>query len=287
MTRPAVTVVVPTHDRAATLPRLLRTVLGQTFTDLELVVVDDGSTDDTAAVLAQCTDPRLTTVRHPEALGVSSARNSGTRIASGRYVAWCDDDDVWAPHKLELQLAALEATPGARWCNGGAAHVDADLRLLRTRPCPDPTTVGVDLLRVNVVTGGGSGVLAERGSPSRSAASTLPSPCTRTGTCGLACRKRHPWPSSSCRSSGTSRPSAGCRAAGCTAPWARPSRWRGRSTPWRPVGGCRPSWTATRSVTGCSASRRARVAGSTASCCRTGSTGTASWTSGAPRPAAC
>lgn len=162
MSAPAVSVVVPTHDRAATLPRLLATVLRQSWTDLELIVVDDGSSDETSAVLAACTDPRLRTVRHERPRGVASARNSGTQVARGRYVAWCDDDDVWAPDKLALQLAALDATPGARWCNGGAAHVDADLHLLRSRPCPDRSTIALDLLRVNLVTGGGSGVVAER-----------------------------------------------------------------------------------------------------------------------------
>ena len=159
---PEVSVVVPTHDRADLLPRLLRSILGQQGVDLELIVVDDGSSDDTPAVLAGCADPRLRVLRHPTARGVAAARNLGTEHARGRWVAWCDDDDVWAPDKLHLQLQALTASPGARWCNGGSAYVDADLRLTRVRRCPVPETVATDLLRVNAVTGGGSGVLADR-----------------------------------------------------------------------------------------------------------------------------
>jgi GT2 family glycosyltransferase len=157
-----VSVVVPTHNRADLLPRLLRSVLSQDHEDLELLVVDDGSHDDTAQVLAACTDPRLRVLHHERPRGVAEARNAGTRAARGRWLAWCDDDDVWAPAKLRLQLEALAAAGGALWCNGGQAYVDEQLRLSRVRRCPVPATVARDLLRYNSVTAGGSGVLADR-----------------------------------------------------------------------------------------------------------------------------
>ena len=162
MSAPVVSVVVPTHDRAELLPRLLRSVLGQREVDLELLVVDDGSGDHTGEVLARCGDPRLRVLRHPTAQGVAAARNTGTTAARGRWVAWCDDDDVWAPAKLRLQLQALDASPGAVWSNGGSVYVDNDLRLSRVRRCPSPQSIARDILRLNAVTGGGSGVLADR-----------------------------------------------------------------------------------------------------------------------------
>ncbi len=157
-----VSVVVPTHNRADLLPRLLRSVLGQDLPDLELLVVDDGSSDGTAEVLAQCRDPRLIVLRHDSARGVAHARNTGTAAATGRWVAWCDDDDVWAPAKLRLQVQALHDSPMALWSNGGSAYVDSALRLSRVRLAPSPKDIADDILRINAVTGGGSGVLADR-----------------------------------------------------------------------------------------------------------------------------
>lgn len=162
MTKPLVSVVVPTHGRAAMLPRLLGSVLAQDLGDLELIVVDDASPDQTPEVLARCRDPRLRVLRHRQPRGVAHARNTGTAAARGRWVAWCDDDDVWDPAKLRLQVTALESAPGALWCNGGSVNVDSDLHPHRVRRCPSPATVLPDLLQINVVTGGGSGVLADR-----------------------------------------------------------------------------------------------------------------------------
>jgi glycosyltransferase involved in cell wall biosynthesis len=98
-----VSVIIPTHNRADVLGRAIASVLGQTWTDLELVVVDDGSTDETASVLAEFDDPRLTGM-HQENKGVSSARNRGIAASSGRFIALLDSDDSWMPDKLEKQV---------------------------------------------------------------------------------------------------------------------------------------------------------------------------------------
>ncbi len=162
MSAPLVSVVVPTHNRAHLLPRLLGSVLGQDIGDFEVLVVNDGSSDDTAEVLAGWPDDRLRPLHHERARGVAEARNTGTRAARARWVAWCDDDDVWAPAKLRLQLEALRDYPAARWCNGGSVYVDNALHPSRTRRCPAPGNALPGLLRINTVTGGGSGVLADR-----------------------------------------------------------------------------------------------------------------------------
>ena len=95
--------IIPTHNRADVLGRAIASVLGQTWTDLELVVVDDGSTDETASVLAEFDDPRLTGM-HQENKGVSSARNRGIAASGGRFIALLDSDDYWMPDKLEKQV---------------------------------------------------------------------------------------------------------------------------------------------------------------------------------------
>lgn len=160
-TERTVSVVVPTHNRAHLLPRLLSSLFAQDLDDFEVVIVDDGSSDGTADVLDQHADSRLRVLRR-EGVGVSQARNAGTEAARGRYVAWCDDDDIWAPEKLRLQLEALEQTPEARWCNGAVAYIDINLNLHRTGHSSPPGDIGRRMLQRNLISGGGSGVLAER-----------------------------------------------------------------------------------------------------------------------------
>jgi len=102
-----VSVVIPTHDRAGLVLRALASVLAQTPAALDVVVVDDGSTDDTAARLADVCDPRLRVLRHGACRGVSAARNTGLGAARGAYLALLDSDDAWLPRKIERQLAFM------------------------------------------------------------------------------------------------------------------------------------------------------------------------------------
>jgi glycosyltransferase involved in cell wall biosynthesis len=119
---PAVSVVVPTHDRPALLRRAVASVLDQTVTDLEVVVVDDGSAEPVVL-----DDERVRVLRHDVALGAPSARNSGVAASTGDVVAFLDDDDEWLPTKLARQLDVLEARPsvqlvGCHHEEGGAAY---------------------------------------------------------------------------------------------------------------------------------------------------------------------
>ena len=107
---PRFSVVVPTYDRADSLGATLESVFAQTLPDLELVVVDDGSTDDTLARLAEVDDPRLVVESQPNA-GPAAARNRGMRRARGAHVAFLDSDDRWHPEFLETVAAALEPDP--------------------------------------------------------------------------------------------------------------------------------------------------------------------------------
>lgn len=101
-----VSVVLPTYNRAGTIVRAVRSVLNQTYANLELIVVDDGSTDATDKLLESIDDPRLKYVRMPKNGGQSAARNEGMRLATGDYIAFQDSDDEWLLEKLEKQVAA-------------------------------------------------------------------------------------------------------------------------------------------------------------------------------------
>ena len=155
----AVSVVVPTHDRAHLLRHTLCSIRSQRDVDLEIVVVDDGSPPgQVLAVLEQVADDRIRPLRNETAQGVSAARNRGAAAAGGDWVAFCDDDDVWAPDKLTEQLHATE-DGWAGWVYTGSVNVDVTGRVVGgTLPLP-PAQVVALLPRRNVVPGGGSGVL--------------------------------------------------------------------------------------------------------------------------------
>src|SRR5262245_7829489 len=92
---PAVRIVLPTYNRAALLPRAIRSVLRQTYSDFELIVVDDGSEDATADAIQCFADPRLRYLRLPSNRGAGAARNAGIRMARAAFIAFQDSDDEW------------------------------------------------------------------------------------------------------------------------------------------------------------------------------------------------
>jgi glycosyltransferase involved in cell wall biosynthesis len=157
---PEVSVVIPTRDRSRLLALTLRSVLWQREVDLEVVVVDDGSRDDTAQVVAGLADPRLRLVRHDTAQGVSAARNRGIAQARGEWVAFLDDDDLWAPDKLAHQLQAARRS-GRSWVYAGAVNVDQHLQVLDGGPPPLPVRVVGRLEHHNAVPAGASNVIVQ------------------------------------------------------------------------------------------------------------------------------
>jgi len=104
-----VSVVIPTYNRCDRLARAVDSALGQSRPPLEVLVVDDGSTDATVAMLDERTDSRLRVLRHERNLGGAAARNTGIREARGSWIAFLDSDDTWAVDKLRSQVDLLEA----------------------------------------------------------------------------------------------------------------------------------------------------------------------------------
>jgi glycosyltransferase involved in cell wall biosynthesis len=155
---PEVSVVIPTRDRSRLLSLTLHSVLWQQGVDLEVVVVDDGSADDTARLVASLGDARVRLVRHDRSQGVSAARNRGIAEAGGAWVAFLDDDDLWAPDKLASQLQAAHRT-GRSWAYTGEVSVDEHLRVVDGGPPAPPDRVVEGLRRHNAVPAGASNVV--------------------------------------------------------------------------------------------------------------------------------
>lgn len=110
--RPLVSVVMPSYNHGRFIGRSVRSVLSQTYDNLELIVVDNNSSDDTDGVLAAVGDPRLKVLKFSNAGVIAASRNRGIRAAAGDCIAFIDSDDVWLPGKLEKQLAVLSGAPG-------------------------------------------------------------------------------------------------------------------------------------------------------------------------------
>ncbi|TSC79475.1 MAG: glycosyltransferase [Parcubacteria group bacterium Gr01-1014_29] len=110
-TKPTISIVLPTYNRAYIMGRAIESVRTQTHSDWELIVVDDGSTDNTREVVASFQDPRIQYIKHKTNQGLAASRNSGIRASCGAYIANLDSDDVWLPHMLEHTLAAFQNAP--------------------------------------------------------------------------------------------------------------------------------------------------------------------------------
>ncbi|MCM8777982.1 MAG: glycosyltransferase [Candidatus Omnitrophica bacterium] len=102
--KPLVSIIIPVYNRVDLLPRTLNSVINQTYKDIEIIVVDDGSTEDIKSVVDNFNDPRIKYLRHNENKGVAAARNTGMKISRGAFIAFLDSDDEYLPEKIEKQV---------------------------------------------------------------------------------------------------------------------------------------------------------------------------------------
>ena len=130
---PTVSVILPTYNRATFLPQAFASIKEQQLQDWELVVVDDGSTDDTRKLVAELSSGLSQPVRyvHQENQGAYGARNTGLDLASGKYLAFFDSDDYWLPHHLADCVAAMEKHPDVDWVFGACRVVDLATQVVR------------------------------------------------------------------------------------------------------------------------------------------------------------
>ena len=155
---PEVSVVIPTRDRPQLLERAVAGVLRQEGVSVEVVVVDDGSPDRKAEA-PSLEDPRVRVLRNDGPPSVSTARNCGIRHANGEWVAFLDDDDLWSPRKLRLQLDAMSRA-GATAAFGAAVLVDEQLRVMEVHRVAAGNALTDEILRRSTIPAGASNVVA-------------------------------------------------------------------------------------------------------------------------------
>lgn len=145
---PTVTVFIPVYNRAHLVASAIRSVLEQSFRDFECLLVDDGSTDEIADVVDATRDPRIRLVRNPRNLGIPRTRNRGIELATGNYLAVLDSDDIALPHRLERQVAFLDARPEMAAVGSWVQPIDGEGQLAKkVRKCPaSPRAIAFSLL---------------------------------------------------------------------------------------------------------------------------------------------
>lgn len=158
---PHVSVIVSTYNRQTMLDEALASVLAQRDVDLEAVVVDNGSNDGTSAALQRIDDPRLKVIRNEHSLGATGGRNTGLAAAAGEWIGIVDDDDLWAPDKLRMQLDAAQRG-GRDWAYAGCVYIDGRRRIVGGSPPPDPETVMAVLPQRYVIPAGISNAVWRR-----------------------------------------------------------------------------------------------------------------------------
>lgn len=162
MTDLKVSVIIPNYNYSQYLREAIDSVLAQTYTNIEVIVVDDGSTDGSREVLASY-GGRITAIFQKNA-GVSAARNNGVSHSGGKYIAFLDADDVWFPTKIERQVAMFENDDRLGLVHVGVVEIDGEGNSLLERTDGMSGKVADELLRFEqtVILGGGSGFIVPR-----------------------------------------------------------------------------------------------------------------------------
>lgn len=159
---PLISVVIPVYNGEKTIRETIESVLNQTFSDFELIVINDGSQDSTLEIVSTIQDPRIKVFSYPNA-GLSASRNRGIQLASGEYIALIDADDLWTPDKLEAQLTALQANPQAAVAYSWTDFINESNQFLR-RGCYVSVNgdIYANLLVVNFVENGSNPLIRKQ-----------------------------------------------------------------------------------------------------------------------------
>lgn len=158
---PTISVVIPAYNGSKTILETLDSLFKQTFTDFEIIVIDDGSTDNMVELLKQISDPRLRVISFTNG-GLPVARNRGIDQAQGEFITFIDADDLWTPDKLETQYQALQAYPEAGVVYSWTSFIDENSNFLFAwEPLYYQGDVYADLLQQNFISSG-SNIMVRR-----------------------------------------------------------------------------------------------------------------------------
>jgi glycosyltransferase involved in cell wall biosynthesis len=166
-TPPLISVIIPTYNRADLLPRAVRSACGQTYRNLEILIVDDASSDNTEEIALglEKEDARVRYIKREKNGGESAARNTGIRKSTGEYVAFLDSDDEWLPEKIEKQMKVFEKNAGSLlggvFC-GYENVCKQNKKTSKERPFSFRGDISKQILLQNVVLGGGSGLMIKK-----------------------------------------------------------------------------------------------------------------------------
>ena len=144
--RPAITVLMPAYNCASYVGEAIQSIQGQTFTDFEFLIIDDGSSDDTREVIRSFQDPRIRYLENQRNLGTISALNLGLRQARGIYVARMDADDISLPDRLQMQYELMERSPQAVVCGTSTSIINGQTPNQEWLITDDPERLKVDLI---------------------------------------------------------------------------------------------------------------------------------------------
>ena len=153
-----ISVIVPAYNVESTINETLTSIIRQTHRELEIIIVDDGSTDRTADIIAEFHDPRIVVIKQKNR-GLAGARNSGIYHSTCGYVAFCDSDDVWLPEKLELHYSHLQQNPDVGISYSGSQLINEQSLPLRISQNPKLHAVTpADVFKRNPIGNGSSAV---------------------------------------------------------------------------------------------------------------------------------
>lgn len=159
---PIISVIIPVYNGEKTISETIKSVLNQTFSDFELIIINDGSQDKTLEIVERIKDPRLKVFSYPNG-GLSASRNRGINHASGDYISFIDADDLWTPDKLEAQFRALQEKPNAKVAYSWTNYIDESNRFCRRGSYITVTgNVHAKLLLVNFLENGSNALICRQ-----------------------------------------------------------------------------------------------------------------------------